>query len=104
MNKPENSFKSQMVTVDESVNPHVQSTQKVKRMLIEDKNDKNVGRQKDFNHHKNAWSNRVEAIRELQFSLVGDVVDTQQEPVSGDSLLTVKIGFSFIFLLLNWEC
>lgn len=44
MNKPENSFKSQMVTVDESVNPHVQSTQKVKRMLIEDKNDKNVGR------------------------------------------------------------
>lgn len=39
--------------------------------------------QKDFNHHKNAWSNRVEAIWELQFSLVGDVVDTQQEPVYG---------------------
>lgn len=52
MNKPENSFKSQMVTVDESVNPHVQSTLKVKCMLIEDKNDKNVSRQKDFNHHK----------------------------------------------------
>jgi hypothetical protein len=86
LKKPD-SFKSQVVIVSGSVNPHVQTTQEAKRLQEEDKNDKNVSRKTSttaISSSCNAWSNRVEAIRVLHFSLAGDVVDIEQEePVYG---------------------
>ncbi|KAI5437929.1 hypothetical protein KIW84_023888 [Lathyrus oleraceus] len=95
--KKSNSFKSEVGTVAESVNQQVQNTQG-KRLQTEDGishtvvvppskkqlDDKNVSGKTSTTTGSsswNAWSERVEAVRELRFSLAGDVVDTEQEPV-----------------------
>lgn len=97
--KKSNSFKSEVGTVAESVNQQVQNTQG-KRLQTEDGishtvvvppskkqlDDKNVSGKTSTTTGSsswNAWSERVEAVRELRFSLAGDVVDTEQEPVYG---------------------
>ncbi|PNY05414.1 RNA polymerase II-associated protein [Trifolium pratense] len=88
--KKPNSSKSEVGTVSKSVNQQVQSTQEAKRLQTEDNiskkqlDDKNVSGKTSTTTSSsawNAWSNRVEAVRELRFSLSGDVVDTEQEPV-----------------------
>lgn len=96
--KKPNSLKSEVGAVTESVNQQVQSTQGAKHLQTEDDishtimappskkqlDDKNVSGKTSTTTSSsswNAWSNRVEAIRELRFSLAGDVVDTEQEPV-----------------------
>ncbi|KAK2429432.1 transcriptional elongation regulator MINIYO [Trifolium repens] len=88
--KKPNSSKSEVGTVAKSVTQQVQSTQEAKRLQTEDNiskkqlDDKNASGKNSTttsNSAWNAWSNRVEAVRELRFSLAGDVVDTEQEPV-----------------------
>jgi hypothetical protein len=102
--KKPNSSKSEVGTVAKSVTQQVQSTQEAKRLQTEDNiskkqlDDKNASGKNSTttsNSAWNAWSNRVEAVRELRFSLAGDVVDTEQEPVYGMPLFI----HSFFFLL-----
>ncbi|KAK2422172.1 transcriptional elongation regulator MINIYO [Trifolium repens] len=59
-----------------------ETTQEAKCLQEVDKNDKIVSRKTStttISSSCNAWSNRVEAIRVLRFSLAGDVVDYEQE-------------------------
>lgn len=97
--KKQNSLKSEVVTGSESVNQHVQNTQDAKFLHtgdtshtvmtppLENKLDEEKNRTKTSTTPSssswNAWSNRVEAIRELRFSLAGDVVDTDRLSVYG---------------------
>ncbi|XP_012568335.1 transcriptional elongation regulator MINIYO isoform X2 [Cicer arietinum] len=92
--KKPSSIKSEVGTVSEPVNRHAQSTQEAKHPQTEDDlpskkqlDDKNTSRKTSTTTSSsswNAWSNRVEAIRELRFSLAGDVVDTEQKPAYDD--------------------
>jgi hypothetical protein len=81
------------------VNPHFQTTQEAKCLQEVDKNDKIVSRKTStttISSSCNAWSNRVEAIRVLRFSLAGDVVDyEQEEPVYGMPYSSFVRFFSF---------
>jgi hypothetical protein len=101
LTKP-NSSKSEVGTVAKSVTQQVQSTQEAKRLQTEDNiskkqlDDKNASGKNSTttsNSAWNAWSNRVEAVRELRFSLAGDVVDTEQEPVYGMPLFIHSFFF-----------
>lgn len=93
-------LKSEVGTAAESVNGHVQSTQDTKRLHTEadiphtvmalpsekQLDDENVNTKTSTTSSSgpwNAWSSRVEAIRELRFSLAGDVVDNERVPVYG---------------------
>jgi hypothetical protein len=100
--KKPNSSKSEVGTVAKSVTQQVQSTQEAKRLQTEDNiskkqlDDKNASGKNSTttsNSAWNAWSNRVEAVRELRFSLAGDVVDTEQEPVYGMPLFIHSFFF-----------
>ncbi|XP_061360089.1 transcriptional elongation regulator MINIYO [Gastrolobium bilobum] len=96
--KKQSSFKSEVGTDSESVNRHLQSTEDTKSLHIEDdilhpvmatESKKMLGDEKISTKTSstasssswNAWSNRVEAVRELRFSLAGDVVDTERVSV-----------------------
>ncbi|CAK8540403.1 unnamed protein product [Lathyrus sativus] len=95
--KKSNSFKSEVGTVTESVNQQVQNTQgkclqtengishtvvaPPSKKQLDDKNVSGKTSTTTGSSLWNAWSDRVEAVRELRFSLAGDVVDTEQEPV-----------------------
>ena len=93
-------LKSEVVSGSEPVNQHVQNTQDAKLLHTEDdishmvmkptsenKLDDSKNRTKNLTSASssswNAWSNRVEAVRELRFSLAGDVVDTDGVSVYG---------------------
>ncbi|KAL2349125.1 hypothetical protein Fmac_003125 [Flemingia macrophylla] len=87
-------LKSELGTCSESVNGHVQSPQVEKHLHSEDGishtvmtppskqklDDEKFGTKTSTTASSslwNAWSNRVEAVRELRFSLAGDVVDSE---------------------------
>ncbi|RDX81890.1 Transcriptional elongation regulator MINIYO, partial [Mucuna pruriens] len=93
--KKRNSLKSDVGTGSESVNGHGQSPQDAKRLHTEDGishtvmtppskeklDDEKISTKTSTTASSsswNAWSNRVEAIRELRFSLAGNVVDSER--------------------------
>ncbi|KAE9595681.1 putative RNA polymerase II-associated protein [Lupinus albus] len=95
--KKQYSLKPEVVTVSEYANQHVQSTENAKCLPkegdtshtvltppSENKVDDEKNRMKSSTNASssswNAWSNRVEAVRKLRFSLAGDVVDS--DPLS----------------------
>ena len=88
-------LKSEVGTGSDSVNGHVQSPQDPKHLHTEDGitqtviappskeklDDEKISTKTSTTASSsawNAWSNRVEAVRELRFSLVGDVVDSER--------------------------
>ncbi|XP_029126691.1 transcriptional elongation regulator MINIYO isoform X2 [Cajanus cajan] len=92
------SLKSEVGTVSESVNGHIQDPQDEKHLHTENGishavmtppskeklDDEKFSRKTSTSTSSsswNAWSNRVEAIRELRFSLAGDVVDSERVSV-----------------------
>ncbi|CAL0315255.1 unnamed protein product [Lupinus luteus] len=96
--KKQYSLKPEVVTGSEYANQHVQNTQDAKYLPkegdtshavmtppSENKVDDETNRMKSSTSASssswNAWSNRVEAVRKLRFSLAGDVVDS--DPLSG---------------------
>ncbi|KAK7309901.1 hypothetical protein RJT34_07006 [Clitoria ternatea] len=98
LKKHGNNLKSEVGTGSESVNQQVQSAQDVKCLHTEDGMSHTVmspSSKKKVEDEKtstktptttnssswNAWSNRVEAVGELRFSLSGDVVDSKQVSV-----------------------
>ncbi|OIW21529.1 hypothetical protein TanjilG_06143 [Lupinus angustifolius] len=95
--KKQYSLKPKVVTGSEYVNQHVQNTQDAKYLPkegdtlhtvmtppSENKVDEEKNRMKSSTTASssswNAWSDRVEAVRKLRFSLAGDVVDS--DPLS----------------------
>ncbi|XP_027359785.1 transcriptional elongation regulator MINIYO [Abrus precatorius] len=96
--KKHSSFKSEVGTGSVSVNQHIHSAQDAKSLHTENDNSHTVmtppSKQKlgdekissktsttTNSSQWNAWSSRVEAVRELRFSLAGDVVDSSLVPV-----------------------
>ncbi|KAG5051556.1 hypothetical protein JHK87_003754 [Glycine soja] len=97
----QNKLKKLKLEVDigsESVNGHAQSPQDAKHLHTEDGiaqtvivppskeklDDEKISTKTSTTASSsawNAWSNRVEAVRELRFSLVGDVVDSERVSV-----------------------
>lgn len=94
------SLKSEVDTAAEAVNRHVESARAAKCLHTEDGishtvmtppskkklDDENVNAKTSTTTSSsswNAWSSRVEAIRELRFSLDGDVVDAERGSVYG---------------------
>lgn len=112
--KKHSSLKSEVGTGSESVNPrHVQNTQDAKcvhkeddishtnmtppsRQKLDDEKISTETTSTTSNSLWNAWSNRVEAIRELRFSLAGDVVQSQTAPLSAYGMTCIFFFFSFI--------
>ncbi|KAL3037296.1 hypothetical protein AAZX31_01G058600 [Glycine max] len=91
-------LKSEVGTGSDSVNGHVQSPQDAKHLHTEDGitqtviappskeklDDEKISTKTSTTASSsawNAWSNRVEAVRELRFSLAGDVVDSERVSV-----------------------
>ncbi|KAK7275000.1 hypothetical protein RIF29_16106 [Crotalaria pallida] len=98
--KQQNSLKSEVVTGSEYVNQHVPNTQDAKclppkgdtshtvikppsenKLDLDDEKNRTMTSTTASSSSWNAWSNRVEAVRELRFSLYGDVVDTDRSSV-----------------------
>ncbi|XP_057448078.1 transcriptional elongation regulator MINIYO [Lotus japonicus] len=105
--KKHSSLKSEMGTGSESVNRHVQNSQDAKcvhkeddishtnmtppsRQKLDDEKISTETTSTTSNSLWNAWSNRVEAIRELRFSLAGDVVQSQTAPLSAYANVTER--------------
>lgn len=110
--KKRSSSKSEVGTGTESVNQHVESAQDAKRLHTADDifhtvmtspskekldDEKNSTKTSTTSRSSlwNAWSNRVEAVRELRFSLAGDVVES--EWVSAYGMIIIILMFFTIF-------
>ena len=105
-----------MGTGSDSVNGHVQSPQDAKHLHTEDGitqtviappskeklDDEKISTKTSTTASSsawNAWSNRVEAVRELRFSLAGDVVDSERVSVYGMCFYLLMFLFYLLVLI-----
>lgn len=109
-------LKSEVGTGSDSVNGHVQSPQDAKHLHTEDGitqtviappskeklDDEKISTKTSTTASSsawNAWSNRVEAVRELRFSLAGDVVDSERVSVYGMCFYLLMFLFYLLVLI-----